>query len=474
MARPKNERPVTHPPFPSNGWWVSFVPVGTGKPRRKRSAKMCASCQTEPDTNCACYKRCVAKVRELEDQVTAKKIPQVGGAQTLEEFLARWIEDKAEHLEYQTIVSYRKCIRRLAPIFDIPVPDLTTDGISDLLRAITRQVSASEAARVLRVLRSALADYERVHPDVRSMARLVKPPRVKDKEVVPLSLEEAHRVLAIIERRRTKARWQVGIALGLRQGEALAQTWSRPDKPGDIDLIAGVLTVREKQYRRKWEHGCADPHACGARLHRMGPCSPGCRHQRACPPPCSKTCVAHASSCPQRHSGGLVKGEPKNGKRRSVALPPTVLASLREWKAQQEQERAAAGSKWVDSGRVFTDPFGRPVDAKRDWDEWKAILIEAGVPHRRVHDGRHTAATLNQALDIDPRTRQEIMGWSSQKMQERYEHPVTEMKRDAANRMDALLWPATAVLPPDDGPGSATAAATADGAKILQFRRKAV
>lgn len=475
MGRPPNKKAVSVTITPSGGQWVAFVPVGRGKPRRKRSATMCQNCRVTPNVKCQCYKVCEDRVRELEDQVAAKKVAAAGRAQTLGAFLDGWLIEKADHLEYQTVVSYTKCVRRLTPIAGIPVRDLDNTDISETLRAIAKTVSANEAHKVWRTLRSALSDYQRLHPEVPNMAKLVKPARVPDKEIVPFTVEEARRLMEAIGKLRMRVRWFIAIALGLRQGEALALTWSREGLPGDIDLEAGTLTVREKQYRAKWQHGCDDPHACGARLHKTTPCPQGCtRHTRACPAPCPVTCTEHASACPQRHGGGLVKGEPKNRKRRTVALPPTILAALREWWEQQERDRKLAGSKWVDSGRVFTDAFGRPVDARRDWGEWKRILADAGLRNLRVHDARHTAATFNKALNVDPAVRQEIMGWSSPEMRGRYEHQVSEMHRDAAARMDALLWPATTVAADDLGTGSATAPATTDGAKILQFRRKAV
>jgi integrase len=42
----------------------------------------------------------------------------------------------------------------------------------------------------------------------------------------------------------------------------------------------------------------------------------------------------------------------------------------------------------------FSPPNGRPIERKSDWRAWKALLSDAGVREVRLHDGRHTAATL--------------------------------------------------------------------------------
>jgi len=484
MPRQRNKRGLSVTLTPSNGQWVGFVTVGRrgdGSPdRRKRASAMCAGCKVSPRVGCDCYEACADKVRELEDQVAAKQVARAGKVQTLGQYLDAWLERKQDRLAYKAFVSYRSCAARLtAQLGGTAVHDLGTTEISRALKAIARDVSANEANKVHRVLRSALSDYEREHPNVRNMAKLVKPLPVVEEEIVPLRVDEVQRIFAVIEKRRTRARWYVAIACGLRQGEALGLAWhrtDRPDLPSDLDLEAGTLTVREKQYRRTWEHGCTDAHACGQRLHKTQPCPDPCRrHTRACPPPCPASCVGHASSCPQRHSGGLVKGEPKNRKRRVMALPENVRRALAAHLIQQQQERELAGSKWVDTGHVFTTPFGRPVDARRDWGEWKEILAEAGLRDLRVHDARHTAATFNRLLKVDARVVQGLMGWSTSRMQERYEHVVDDMMIDAATRMNDLLWPAAPgqTVPDPTGTGSATESATGRGAKILQFRPRA-
>ncbi len=70
---------------------------------------------------------------------------------------------------------------------------------------------------------------------------------------------------------------------------------------------------------------------------------------------------------------------------------PLVCRGRRELGSEQ---RLAAGNQWQDLGLVFSQPDGRPIDPKRDWKDWKALLQAADVRDARVHDARHTAATL--------------------------------------------------------------------------------
>ncbi|MDP9406448.1 MAG: tyrosine-type recombinase/integrase [Actinomycetota bacterium] len=68
--------------------------------------------------------------------------------------------------------------------------------------------------------------------------------------------------------------------------------------------------------------------------------------------------------------------------------------ALRAHRTAQREERLAAGPLWEDHGLVFAQVNGRPIDPRRDWGQWKELLHAAGVRDARLHDARHTAATL--------------------------------------------------------------------------------
>ena len=111
----------------------------------------------------------------------------------------------------------------------------------------------------------------------RNVATLVDAPSVSQGEIEPLTLDEAQRIMELAAGLRNGTRWSVALALGLRQGEALGLRWWH------IDLDAGTIAVRWQLQHLRWQHGCADPHACSKNRHSEE-CPPGCtRHARACP-----------------------------------------------------------------------------------------------------------------------------------------------------------------------------------------------
>ena len=60
---------------------------------------------------------------------------------------------------------------------------------------------------------------------------------------------------------------------------------------------------------------------------------------------------------------------------------------------------------------MFAQPNGRPIDRRADHDACKALLKEAGVRDARLHDARHTAATMLLTLGVPTRAVMEVVGW---------------------------------------------------------------
>jgi integrase len=106
----------------------------------------------------------------------------------------------------------------------------------------------------------------------------------------------------------------------------------------------------------------------------------------------------------------------------------------------QAGERDATAQLWRESGYVFTTPTGEPLNPRTDYTEWKRLLFRADVPERRLHDARHTAATVLLLLQIPDRTVMGVMGWSNTAMAARYQHVVAAIRRDVASSVEGLLW----------------------------------
>jgi integrase len=241
----------------------------------------------------------------------------------------------------------------------------------------------------------------------RNVCTLVEPPSVPHQEVQPLTRDEARSILDTAALHRNAARWSVALALGLRQGEALGLSWT------EVDLDRGTLRVRYALQRQIARHGCGGT----------------CHSKRG-------------ADCPQRIGGGLVLVEPKSRtSRRTIALPDQLVDALSTHRFAQNAERVHAGTTWVDTGLVFTRPDGRAIDPKDDYQTWKALLAEAGVRDARLHDARHTAATLMLTMGVPARAVMQILGHSQITLTlGTYSHVEPELAHEAAHRIGRALW----------------------------------
>jgi integrase len=142
-----------------------------------------------------------------------------------------------------------------------------------------------------------------------------------------------------------------------------------------------------------------------------------------------------------RVDGELVLLEPKTERsRRTIWLPEVVLTALRAHRTRQKMERLVAGSRWVDSGHVFATSRGTPLDAATVTRTFQRALAQAGLPHRRFHDLRHSAATFLLAQGFTLEDVKNLLGHSSIVLTSNtYGHVLEERQREVAQGMDAVL-----------------------------------
>ena len=148
----------------------------------------------------------------------------------------------------------------------------------------------------------------------------------------------------------------------------------------------------------------------------------------------------------KRQPGGFGLGETKTGGRRLVFAAEVVMEVLARHKREQDALREQLGPAYADRGFVFTRLDGRarmhgvPI-GPNTLSRWFAEALQAAeLPALRIHDLRDTAATLAIAAGVDLVTVSEQLGHSSIAMTaDRYVHPHSTTKRDAADRLaDAL------------------------------------
>lgn len=138
-------------------------------------------------------------------------------------------------------------------------------------------------------------------------------------------------------------------------------------------------------------------------------------------------------------------GTPKSSKARTVDLDPATVAMLRSWRRRQLQERLAWSEAWADSGHVFTREDGTALHPTTIGWHLRRLIKVAGVPSIRLHDLRHTHATLGLAAGVPAKVMQERLGHASVQITlDLYSHVIPGMGADAAAKIGGLLRAASA------------------------------
>lgn len=421
----------------NDGKWHGRVTMGTrddGKPDRRHVER-----KTEAEV--------IRAVRELEKQRDAGKVKKPGHAWTVERWLRHWVENiAAPTVRRTTMVGYRSSVyNHLIPgVGAHRLSKLEPEHLEKLYAKLQRPPSdggkglaAATVHLAHRTLRVALGEAVNRRHVVENVAKIAKPPKIEEDEIVPFSVDEARRILATAKDFRNGARFVIALTLGLRRGEALGLKWSDidvtwrhgcPKGDGCREQVAplceqrqmksATMTIRRAVQQFIWQHGCLT---------------------KADQPTCGKRYGAH---CPSRHSGGVVTTDVKSrAGRRTVGIPAPVVVEIERHREAQAIERAHAGDLWQEDGWVFTNRLGGPVHPTVDHEKWKELLRTAGVRNARLHDARHTAATMLLVLRVPLPAVMEVMGWSDASIAKRYMHVPAEFLAAIADQVGNLVGP---------------------------------
>ncbi len=305
---------------------------------------------------------------------------------------ARWLPAVAPpNLRQSTWTSYAGELRRhvLPAVGSMPLQSLRATHLnqlySKLLSSGRKDGSGGLSARTVRyihtILRKSLSDAERWGLLQRNPADLADPPR-RDTErqrriMQTWSAEQLARFLDHARVDRLYAAWHLAATTGMRRGEVLGLRWS------DVDFDSSALAIRQA--------------------------------------------YVSVNGTPQF-------SEPKTAKsRRGVELDWQTLQVLREWQEAQNRDRRQWGAAWEEYGLVFSRENGTPVLPDSFTKNFRQLASAAKVPPIRLHDLRHTSATLWLQAGVNPKIVSERLGHHSTAFTlDVYSHVVPGMQKRAA------------------------------------------
>jgi integrase len=142
-------------------------------------------------------------------------------------------------------------------------------------------------------------------------------------------------------------------------------------------------------------------------------------------------------------AGRIVVGEPKTRSGlRTVSLDPATVEVLRAHRKTQLAERLARGAASGDGDWVFTQAGGGTLHPTRFRRAFHRRTADAGVPKLRVHDLRHTWATLALRAGVNPKIVQERIGHASVAITlDLYTHTDRDLHAQAARAVSDLFVP---------------------------------
>lgn len=328
----------------------------------------------------------------MQNQRAAGALPS--RAMTLNAWAQTFLEQVAEpRVRPSTLRGYRSDFRLhiIPSLGGYRLDQLQPAHLERLYEAkLSHGLSPNSVRLIHATLRRALNVAVRWGVVSRNVALLVDPPKVPRFLVEPLTISEARQLLRAARGDRLEARWALGLSLGLRQGEVLGLWWS------DLDLVTGRLSVVRQLARRR---------SSGESVRFTG--------------------LKTARSV------------------RTLSLPSPLIASLLAHRERQHAEINLCPA-WADSRLVFASPLGTPLDHSNDAKAFTRLLNKAGVRRVRLHDLRHTAASLLLADGVHPRVVMELLGHSQIGLtMNTYSHVLPSLLDAAAVSMEGTLWSAS-------------------------------
>ena len=318
---------------------------------------------------------------------------------TLGDYLVeRWLPTKRSQLRPSTFASYKNNVEihikpRIGSIAlqKLQPEDLDTFYAQLLIDGKRNGVGGGLSPKSVRIIhgiiRKALADANRKGTVTRNVADLADPPKVRvggSRAMTVWSAEELRQFLAGIEGGEWYAPIFLAANTGMRRGEVLGLPWR------NVDLNTRRLVIDQQILSVEY--------------------------------------------------GAQVADVKTTNSRRTIDLNERTVAVLKAWRRQQLEQRLSTGRR-DDDDFVFTRPDGKPIHPDFFSQSWARLVRESGLRRIRLHDLRHTHASILLKEGIPPKVVSERLGHSSPAFTMTvYQHVLPGMQADAAAAFSSAIF----------------------------------
>ncbi len=379
---------------------------GEGTIFQRKDGRWCSQITTGTDskTGKPIRKTFYGKTRQEVAEKLAKSLVEVQAGTfiepatcTLGEWLDRWmIQYKKGELKRSTYESYERLIRtHIKPILgNIPLAKLQPHMLQGFYneKLESGRLDGKEgglSTRMVRyfhaIIRQALQQAVREGILPRNIADATSPPVIRNKQMRPLTEDELLKFFEAAKEDRLFPAFVLVATTGLRRGELCGLKWDC------VDLEEGVLITRRQLLIL---------------------------------------------------DDGLHLEEDTKSKRgrRRITLTDDAVRELKAHRARQAEEQLLLGEAYQKNSLVFCKANGTKIDPREFTKRFQRILEESGLPRVRLHDLRHTHASLLLARGVHPKIVQERLGHSSITMTlDLYSHMTPGLDEAAAATLNGLL-----------------------------------
>jgi len=314
------------------------------------------------------------------------------GKTTFAEYLNDWLQDYCKpSLSPRTLqlYSYICRVHIIPKLGGIPLVELKPQHLQKLY---SEKLSSGLSARTVQIchvaIHKALRNAVRINLLSRNVADAVEKPKIQRPEMHPMTENDLSRFLDAARQGNYYALFYTYLFTGMRRSELLAVRWS------DVDLVGMQISVsRTMQYLN------------------------GVKNR-------------------------VTFKEPKTKKsRRLIALSPSTVFVLEEHRKAQDAMRVSLELPPVtDNDLVFSHWDGSPLLPDSITHAWVKLVRKCGLKGIRLHDARHTHATIMLKQGVHPKVVQERLGHSTiSTTLDTYSHVAPGLQEAAARGFDEIL-----------------------------------
>jgi integrase len=346
--------------------------------------------QLPPDEQGRRPKRRAQSQREARDKLRELQRERGQGVNltekqpTIEQFATTWLEEVVRRsVKASTHDSYRFIITKyvVPPLGKLRIDKLTTPRVQKLINDLTDEEYSPSTVRNVYIRLSALLDVAVSYRLVPSnVAKGVVLPKLGRAPMRGLTVDEARTLLAAIGEARNATAFRLLLGLGLRRGEVLGLRWE------DLDWEARTIRVTQQV---------------------------------------------------QRVGAKVILSTPKTeGSGRTLPLTDTMITLLKARRDTQTSEREKLGDAWQEHGLIFASETGTPTSPRNFFRTYMAARTRAKLPRVRLHDLRHTFATLLGELGVAESVIGALLGHVPSNITQHYARATMSAMREAVELLE--------------------------------------